>query len=94
MTQTMTSKERMLRALERGKPDRLPCSIHQWQKYHLDQFNVVTDGTAERIRAKVHELFEKVGSGGGYICALSDHFFETPPENLQVFADAARECVY
>ncbi len=55
---------------------------------------MATDGTAEQIRAKMHELFEKVGSGGGYIRALSDHFFETPSENLQVFADAAWECVY
>ena len=25
-------------ALERGKPDRLPVSVHQWQPYHLDKF--------------------------------------------------------
>ena len=60
----------------------------------MDQFNVVTDGSKELIREKVFELFEKVGQDGGYICALSDHFFETPVENLQAFADAARECVY
>ena len=30
----MTSKERMLCALDRGKPDRLPISAHQWQGYH------------------------------------------------------------
>ncbi|MEE9602364.1 MAG: hypothetical protein V3V75_03600 [Thermoguttaceae bacterium] len=33
----MTSRQRMLCALERGKPDRLPLSIHQWQKYYLDE---------------------------------------------------------
>lgn len=60
----------------------------------LDQFNVLSDGSPELIRAKVHELFEKVGCDGGYICSLADHFFETPPENLQAYADAARECVY
>ena len=32
----MTSKERMLRALALEKPDRLPVTVHQWQKYHLD----------------------------------------------------------
>ena len=32
----MTSKERMMRALNREKPDRLPVTIHQWQQYHLD----------------------------------------------------------
>lgn len=34
----MTSKERMLTALGRGKPDRLPVTIHQWQPYHLKEF--------------------------------------------------------
>ncbi len=34
----MTSKERMMVALERGTPDRLPASIHQWQQYHLDTY--------------------------------------------------------
>ncbi|HEO72585.1 MAG TPA: hypothetical protein ENN80_15110 [Candidatus Hydrogenedentes bacterium] len=60
----------------------------------LDQFNVLTDGSPEYIRTKVHELFERVGCDGGYICSLADHFFETPVENIQAYADAARECVY
>ena len=60
----------------------------------LDQFSVLTDGTEEQIRRKVFELFEKVGSDGGYICSLSDHFFDTAPEKLKCFADAAKECVY
>jgi uroporphyrinogen-III decarboxylase len=60
----------------------------------IDQFSVVTDGQPELIRAKVREAFEKVGPGGGYICSLSDHFFETPLDNLQAYADAARECAY
>ncbi len=34
----MRPKERMMRALHREKPDRLPCTIHQWQQYHLDNF--------------------------------------------------------
>jgi len=28
----------MICALERGKPDRLPASVHQWQGYHLDRY--------------------------------------------------------
>jgi uroporphyrinogen-III decarboxylase len=60
----------------------------------LDQFNVVTRGTGQEIRARVLELFEKVGQQGGYICALSDHFFDTPLENLQALASAGRECRY
>ncbi|MEW6747168.1 MAG: uroporphyrinogen decarboxylase family protein [Planctomycetota bacterium] len=34
----MTSKERMLTALARGVPDRLPITIHQWQDYHLQRY--------------------------------------------------------
>jgi len=60
----------------------------------VDQFNALTDGTEKQIRDKVFELFEKVGKDGGYICSMADHFFETPPEKLKFFADAARECVY
>jgi len=60
----------------------------------IDQFNALTNGSKEDIRAKVFELFEEVGSNGGYICSASDHFFETPTENLKAFADAAKECVY
>jgi uroporphyrinogen-III decarboxylase len=60
----------------------------------IDQHNVIARGPKELIRRKVHELFEKVGRDGGLICSLSDHFFETPPEHLQAYADAARECLY
>jgi len=60
----------------------------------LDQHSVLTDGTPDQIRAMVRKLFETVGAGGGYVCSLSDHFFETPPEKLRVYAEAARECVY
>ncbi len=34
----MNSKERMVLALNREKPDRLPASVHQWQGYHLDTY--------------------------------------------------------
>jgi len=34
----MTSKERMMRAIHREVPDRLPIAVHQWQQYHLDQY--------------------------------------------------------
>src|SRR5512135_1545770 len=38
MSAEMTSKERLLCALDRGKPDRLPVSVHQWQTYHLEEY--------------------------------------------------------
>ena len=60
----------------------------------LDQFNVLTSGSKEDICRMVRRLFETVGADGGYMCSASDHFFETPVENLRAFAEAARECVY
>lgn len=40
----MTSKERMMIALERGVPDRVPATVHQWQAYHL---NTYLDGCSD-----------------------------------------------
>ena len=34
----MTSKERMLFAIEGRIPDRLPVTVHQWQPYHLKTY--------------------------------------------------------
>jgi uroporphyrinogen decarboxylase len=59
----------------------------------VDQFNDV-EASDEHIRNTVQKLFETVGRDGGYICACSDHFFETPPEKLRVMAAAATECRY
>jgi len=60
----------------------------------MDQFNVLTTGTPECIHAETQRLFEGFGRDGGYICSASDHFFETPVENLIAFADAAKNCRY
>ena len=60
----------------------------------MDQFNVLTSGTPAEIRAETRRLFEGFGKDGGYLCSASDHFFETPVENLKAFAAAAKECVY
>src|SRR5512136_2782795 len=34
----MNSKERMMIALHKGKPDRMPATVHQWQGYHLEEY--------------------------------------------------------
>ncbi len=60
----------------------------------MDQFNVMTTGTPQQIRAEVRRLFEGFGPDGGYILSLSDHFFDTPVENLRAYAEAGRECAY
>jgi hypothetical protein len=60
----------------------------------IDQFNTLTRGTKGEIRGAVQKLFTTVGRDGGYVCSASDHFFDTPPENLVAFAEAAKECRY
>jgi len=60
----------------------------------MDQFNILTCGTPEQIRAEVHRLFTGFGRDGGYIVSACDHFFDAPVENLRAFAAAAAECVY
>jgi uroporphyrinogen-III decarboxylase len=60
----------------------------------MDQHNVLTEGTPSQIRDQVRILFETVGNDGGFILSCADHFFETPTENLAVYAGAARECTY
>jgi len=60
----------------------------------MDQFNILTSGTHEVIRKEVRRLFEGFGKDGGYILSTSDHFFDTPPENLRAMAEAAKECTY
>ena len=34
----MNSRERMLIALENGRPDRLPCQVHGWMDYYLKHY--------------------------------------------------------
>ncbi len=34
----MTSRERMLIALNNGRPDRLPCQVHNWMGYYLNTY--------------------------------------------------------
>ena len=60
----------------------------------IDQFNVLTRGTEKEIRSMVRTLFEQVGYEGGYILSCADHFFDAPLENLKIYAQAAKECVY
>ena len=48
----MTSKERMIAAINKEKPDRLPVTVHQWQPFHLDTY---LEGISDL------EAFEKFG---------------------------------
>jgi uroporphyrinogen-III decarboxylase len=59
----------------------------------FDQNEGFENGRPEIIRQMVRELFEAC-PGGGYICSPSDHFFFGDPENIQIFAETCKECVY
>lgn len=60
----------------------------------FDQFNDFVGCPADQTRQAVRRLFEEAGSGGGYILAPSDHFFEADDALLRAFADEARACAY
>jgi uroporphyrinogen decarboxylase len=60
----------------------------------MDQSNILANGTREQIRREVFRLFEGFGRDGGYIMACSDHFFDLPAQNLEIYTEAASECVY
>lgn len=60
----------------------------------MNQFEVLDKGTPQQIREEVFRLFADLGPNGGYMMSPSDHFFETPPENMQLYANAAKECRY
>jgi len=34
----MDGRERLLTAINNGKPDRLPCQVHSWMQYYLDTY--------------------------------------------------------
>jgi hypothetical protein len=59
----------------------------------FDQREGFEVGTPLRARELVLECHAACPNGG-YICSPSDHFFHGNPENLQAFADAAKECLY
>ena len=51
----MTSKERMLCAIDRGMPDRLPVTIHQWQPYHLKKYMNGQEGKSKNQKPLIIE---------------------------------------
>ena len=56
--------------------------------------SILQTGTPADVVEAVKKQIDYAGKDGGYICSASDHFFDTPVENLKAFAAAARECLY
>jgi hypothetical protein len=60
----MNSKERLMLALNREKPDRMPATVHQWQRFHLDTYmGRITDLEAFRATGSDTQIqyFEEIG---------------------------------
>jgi hypothetical protein len=60
----------------------------------FDQFHHFTGCTPADTRRAVRDAFEQAGTGGGFILAPSDHFFEAEDALIRAFADEARACEY
>jgi uroporphyrinogen-III decarboxylase len=59
----------------------------------FDQNKGFEKGNPDIVKEMVYELFESCPMGG-YICSPSDHFFFGNPENIRIFAETCKECVY
>ena len=60
----------------------------------FDQFHYFVGCTPAATRAAVRRAFEEAGSGGGFILAPSDHFFDADLKLLEAFADEGHKCAY
>ena len=67
----MTSKERLLIALDRRRPDRLPVACHQWQGYHLQTYMGGLDDLAANIAVGFDAHFPKPVDPAALISTLS-----------------------
>ncbi len=60
----------------------------------FDQNKYLNNSSPAETREAVRDCFEQAGSGGGYILAPSDHFFDAKVELLEAYAGEARKCTY
>ena len=60
----------------------------------FDQFHHLVGCPPEQTREAVRRCFHEAGSGGGYILAPSDHFFEADIGCLNALGEEARLCTY
>lgn len=86
----MNSPERLLKALDGGKPDRLPVTTHHVMPSFLDDY---LNGASEaemrhqrsfraETRKAVRRCFEEAGQVGGYILSLSNHLVDADVEMI------------
>lgn len=59
----------------------------------FDQNAGFENGTPQVVRDMVYKLFRSCPEGG-YICSPSDHFFFGSVENIRIFVETVKECIY
>jgi hypothetical protein len=69
----MTSRQRLLTALDQGVPDRLPITIHQWQGYHLR----TVMGGCDQLEAFRRAGLDAAVAVGPWSAEVSPHWTET-----------------
>ncbi len=75
----MKPKERLLVALDRGTPDRLPATVHQWQKYHLDNYMGGVDELEAFEACGLDASITHIRESGQFFLPLDDFSpFSTP----------------
>jgi len=60
----------------------------------FDQSLYLKDCSPDKTIEAVRRCFAEAGTGGGFILAPSDHFFDADVACLKAFADEAKKCVY
>ena len=76
----MTSKERMMRALHREKPDRLPVTVHQWQGYHLDTYLAGMDALAAFRTTGMDAAIQYFEAMGQFWIPNAERYLVSTPE--------------
>ena len=104
MTRQLTPRQRVLTALRRREPDRVPLDVafdtatDDAAVFHggVDTQQVLPFGTIADVEREVLDCFTILHRGGGYIMAGSHCFQpEVPPEHILAMYDIAHEqCRY
>ena len=71
----MTPRERMMIALENRRPDRMPCQVHGWMDYYLNNYLGGMDGW---------QAYEKFGMDYAVYVSPNYHYSEKDLQNWQI----------
>ena len=102
----MTSRERILAAIEHSNPDRMPVGATFFDQTYVpyvdgypDSYNtpmrkwgVLNIGTPQQVMEQVHERMEIFSQGGGFVFNTVHNILpDVPPENIVAMFNAVKE---